>query len=179
MKEHSVCLLVLCIFLPYWCVLTSDHLCFQKIVPVTLTGGEIADDVRWLAFGDDWICRAWPVPGLCSDTELLSVYVLNFTVCRFLTSWSGGTSTWRKGLRRRSRRWEETTPHPPLHFNTYIKLNFSSRLLLPPHCPVAAAVFKRLHRVWAQQAGHADGHPAGQREYIRLHPEQPLQREPG
>lgn len=29
-----------------------------------------------------------------------------FWTCRFLTSWSGVTSTWRKGLRRRSRRWD-------------------------------------------------------------------------
>lgn len=43
---------------------------------------------------------------------------------------------------------------------------------------VVAAVSKGIHGVGAQQTGHADRHPAGQRQHISLHPEQPLQREP-
>lgn len=48
-----------------------------------------------------------------------------------------------------------------------------------PCSSVAAAVSQGVHRVWAQQTGHADGHPAGQRQHIGLYPQQPLQWEPG
>lgn len=43
----------------------------------------------------------------------------------------------------------------------------------------AAAVPERVLRVGAEQAGHADGHSAGQRHAQRLHPQQPVQRELG
>lgn len=55
----------------------------------------------------------------------------------------------------------------------------SERVFTARFCLFAvAAVSKGVHRVRAQQTGHAGRHPAGQRQHIRLHPDQPLQRKP-
>lgn len=118
---------------------------------------------------------------------------------RSLTSSSGVTNTWRKGLRRRLKRFVKgvfTGTHSTCsgHVSEFMTILFQLKCkkkkvnmfdsiqstgLCCVCCLAAAAVSQGLHRVWAQQAGHANRNSAGQRQSLCVHSKQPLQWEPG
>lgn len=112
---------------------------------------------------------------------------------RSLTSSSGVTNTWRKDSRRKLKRFVFclcTSLHYLPVFCCLFFLNGIKTLKRSCMKPAdlkwrpfsllaAAAVPQRLHRVWAEQAGHADWDSVGQQRHLCLHPEQPLQWEPG
>lgn len=93
---------------------------------------------------------------------------------RSLTNSSGATSTWRKVLKRRLRRFAPCD---------------AFKLLQPKHVPwfcsahenkcdvlvsAAAAVSQGLHRVWSHQAGHVNRDSAGQWQHLCVHSQQPF-----
>lgn len=93
----------------------------KKIVQVaTLGRKEGGNQCCAACFQNDFICHVWnDFVDVWVNVKLFSVLIWCNSLCgRFLTSWSGGTSTWRKVLRRRSRRWEDIFhfhSSPPAH----------------------------------------------------------------
>lgn len=93
---------------------------------------------------------------------------------RFLTNSSGATSTWRKVLKRRLRRFVPRNVFSTAAAKTRVLILFGPEEKGDVSVSAAAAVSQGLHRVWAHQAGHANRDSAGQWQHLCIHSQQPF-----